>query len=257
MKKWNPDLYLKYEDERTQPSYDLVSRVDVSSPANIIDIGCGPGNSTRVLRERWPNAHIFGLDSSREMIAKARSGYPRGEWILADAANWKTDIGYDIVFSNAVLQWIPNHEVLLRALFDHVNERGALAVQIPANDGSPLQQAVLKVSSREEWLAPMAGCEKLLTYRNACFYYDQLSAVSRRFAIWHTTYYHVMVDHHGLIDWYAGTGMRPYLERLTSEEQRRLFQKQVLDECRSDYPEQQDGRILFPFKRLFMVAYKE
>lgn len=257
MKKWNPDLYLKYENERTQPSYDLVSRVDIASPDSIIDIGCGPGNSTRVLRERWPNAHIVGLDSSPEMIAKAQSSYPQGEWIVADAANWKTDLRYDIVFSNAALQWIPHHEALLRKLFERVKERGALAIQVPANDDSPLQQAVLKVSQTEQWLAPMAGCQKLLTYRKAGFYYDQLSSVSKRISIWHTTYYHVMADHQGLIDWYAGTGMRPYLEQLQNEKQKRLFQAQVLEECRPGYPNQQDGKILFPFKRLFIIAYKE
>ena len=143
MNKWNPDLYLKFADERTQPSYDLISRINIANPANIVDIGCGPGNSTKALRERWPQAHILGLDSSKEMIAKARVSYPQGDWVLADAANWKTDVKYDIVFSNATLQWIPNHERLLKTLFDCINTAGVLAVQVPANNSSPLHQALV------------------------------------------------------------------------------------------------------------------
>jgi trans-aconitate 2-methyltransferase len=195
LSKWNPDLYLKYEDERTQPSYDLISRINIADPANIIDIGCGPGNSTRVLKERWPHAQILGLDSSREMIEKARSAYPRGHWILADAAKWKPEIKYGLVFSNATLQWIPDHESLIRTLFDSVQNQGALAVQIPANSGSPLHQALLKVSKRGKWKEAMAGCDELITYHDAGFHYDHLSALSRRVFIWHTTYYHVMAGH--------------------------------------------------------------
>ena len=103
----------------------------------------------------------------------------------------------------------------------------------------------------------MVGCSELLTYHDASFYHDQLSALSRRFFIWHTIYYHVMNNHQGLIDWYASTGMRPYLERLADDEQRRQFQAQVLEECQPDYPAQRDGKILFPFRRLFFVAYQE
>lgn len=257
MTDWNPDLYLKYEAERTQPSYDLASRISVARPATIVDIGCGPGNSTRVLRERWPEAEILGLDSSPEMIAKARKAYPQANWILADASQWETAVKYDIVFSNATLQWIPGHETLLKRLFDRVNAGGALAIQIPTNSDSPLHHAVLEVAKREEWAGAMAGSVRDLSYHDTGFYYDQLSARSNRISIWHTIYYHIMADHQGLIDWYASTGMRPYLERLITDEQRALFQTQVLEACRPGYPEQQNHKLLFPFKRLFFVAYKE
>jgi trans-aconitate 2-methyltransferase len=256
MKKWNPDLYLKYEDERTQPSYDLISRINIANATNIVDIGCGPGNSTRALKERWPHAQILGLDSSQEMIEKARSTYPQENWILTDAARWQSDVKFSLVFSNAALQWIPNHEILIRRLFDWVQSQGAMAVQVPANSDSPLHRALFRVSGMEKWKETMAGCAELLTYHGERFYYDQLSAVSKRIFLWHTTYYHVMDSHQGLIDWYASTGMKPYLERLESDDLRRLLQSQVLDECRHAYPEQQDCKILFPFKRLFFVAYK-
>ncbi len=268
MGKWDPDSYLRFEQERTQPSYDLVSRIVGLDPATVIDIGCGPGNSTRVLRERWPNAHITGLDNSPEMIEKARAAFPQGTWILADAAMWRPDAGgthpegcthpqrYDLVFSNAALQWIPNHELLLRSLFGLLKPQGALAVQVPANNDSPLYRAVVQVSGKAEWREWTSGCDGLLTYHPASFYYDQLSALSRRVYVWQTTYYHVLADHQGMIDWYASTGMRCYLERLPGDAQRKAFQAQVLDECRAHYPQQQDGQILFPFRRLFFVAYR-
>lgn len=257
MNTWNPELYLKFEEERTQPSCDLVSRIKVANPAYIVDIGCGPGNSTRVLRERWKQARILGLDSSPEMIEKARHLHPDGEWILADAGTWQPDRQFDIVFSNATLQWIPNHETLIARLFNWVKEGGALAVQIPANTDSPLHQAVLKVSQNARWKNRMLGCESVLTYRDARFYYSQLSALSHRFSIWRISYYHVLDSHKDLIDWYAGTGMKVYLERLNGEQEEREFKAQTLEECRAAYPEENDGKILYPFQRLFFVAYKD
>ena len=256
MTKWNPELYLKFEDERTQPARDLLARVNLHDPAAIIDIGSGPGNSTQVLHERWPGARITGLDSSPEMIEKARHKYPQQNWILADAAAWQPETLFDLVFSNATLQWIPDHERLVPALFAGVQEGGALAVQVPANSGSPLHQAVLSVSQAPAWRDSMAGCSSLLNYRQPGYYYDLLSRLTGHFQIWTSVYYHVMQTHQDLIDWYSSTGMRPYLERLPGDEQRREFQAQVLDACRPAYPAQQDGKILFPFQRLFFVAYQ-
>lgn len=254
---WDPDAYLKYRDERTQPSYDLVARVDLKNPARIVDIGCGPGNSTKVLRERWPQARITGLDNSPEMIARARETFPQESWILADAAQWQPAEAFDLVFSNATLQWIPQHDALIARLFAMVNRQGALAVQIPANNDSPLFRSVSEVSKRDEWRDLMAGCNDRFTYRQPGFYYDLLTGLSQRLFVWRTVYYHVMPTHQALIDWYSSTGMRPYLERLASAEQKRAFQSQVLDACRAGYPQQRDGRILFPFNRLFFIAYKD
>lgn len=256
MDRWDPDLYLKYEDERTQPSYDLVARIRVDDPANIIDIGCGPGNSTRVLREQWPEARVVGLDSSQEMFAKAGATHPEEQWVLADAAGWEPDLKYSIVFSSATLQWIPDHKRLIRRLFDGVQSGGALAVQVPANSGSPLHQAVLRVSGKAEWREATQACDGIFAYHDAGFYYDQLAGLATRIVMLHTTYYHVMESHQGLVDWYASTGMKPYLEKLGDDGLRHSFQSQVLEECRSACPEQADRKILFPFQRLFFVAYR-
>jgi trans-aconitate 2-methyltransferase len=257
MPQWNPDAYLKYQDERTQPSYDLAARVEVVNPANIVDIGCGPGNSTRVLRERWPEARITGLDSSPEMLESAVKIYPKERWVRADAATWKPAERFDLVFSNAALQWIPEHHELLPRLFGLVNPTGgALAFQVPANTGSPLHQAVLKVARQGAWASRLEGASHDLNYHEPDFYYDMLAPTSKRLVIWQTQYYHVMPNHQGLVDWYAGTGMRPYLERLGSEDERQSFQRKVLEEYRPFYPEHQEHKILFPFNRLFVIAYR-
>lgn len=256
MPRWDPDSYLMYQDERTQPSYDLVARIGLDAPASIVDIGCGPGTSTRVLRERWPQARITGLDSSPEMIARAQQTFPQEHWVLADAASWEPGEAFDLVFSNATLQWIPGHERLVTRLFGLARAGGVLAVQIPANYDSPMFLAILQVAAQEPWRALMAGVDRLVTLLPPEFYYDLLSGLSSRVTLWQTIYYHVMPGHQGLIDWYTGTGLRPYLERLPDEAQKSAFKGEVLETCRSAYPLQADGRILFPFKRTFFLAHK-
>ncbi len=257
MTDWNPDTYMKFGSERTRPSIDLVGRIALADPASIVDIGCGPGNSTRVLRERWPKAAILGLDSSPQMIEKAVSTYSGEKWLLADAASWAPDDRYDLIFSNATLQWIPDHDALIVRLFERVARGGALAVQVPANSGSPLHQALLRTARSPQWRKATAGCEDLITYQDADFYYDCLSRLTGRVDIWETTYFHVMGSRRDLVEWYASTGLRPYLEKLAGDPEREAFKGTLLEECESGYPLRCDGRVLFPFKRLFLIAYRD
>jgi trans-aconitate 2-methyltransferase len=254
--RWDPDSYLKFERERTLPSRDLVSRIQLTDPRKIIDIGCGPGNSTSVLREAWPDADVIGLDNSEEMIAKAQSTSPSTRWIIADAAEWRSGEAYDLVFSNATLHWIADQERVLGNLFDQVAEEGALAVQVPFNTESPLYKSLVNVSESAEWNQVMAGCSAQIFYRDEFFYYSLLSRLSARIEMWITTYLHVMESHQDLIDWYSSTGMKMYLERIGTEEKRVAFKSQILEACKPQYPFQHDGKILFPFKRIFFVAYK-
>lgn len=254
---WNPDLYLQYQNERTQPSYDLVARIQLAQPRQIVDIGCGPGNSTRVLKQRWPAARILGLDNSPEMLAQARRQDPDSEWLLADAADWQPETPYDLVFSNATLQWLPDHAALIPALFSRVQAGGALAVQVPSNHISPLYQAMLQVAESPAWRQQLAGHAPAPLYHSAEFYYALLAPLSQKLFIWYTTYYHVLDSRQGLVDWYASTAMKPYLERLPGDDAKRRFQSDILDACRADYPVQPDGKLLFPFRRLFFIAYHD
>jgi trans-aconitate 2-methyltransferase len=254
--RWRPESYLKFEYERTIPSRDLAGHVGLTDPDRIIDIGCGPGNSTKVLMDRWPTAEVTGLDNSEDMITKAKATYPKGRWILADAAEWTTDVQYDIVFSNATLQWMPNHKVLLKQLFDLVRDTGVLAVQVPANNESPLHRALVAVSARPEWKERTAGCSSQIVYHDESFYYNILSLLTARLEIWRTTYLHIMGNHQDLIEWYSSTGMKTYLSRLGTDEERQRFKNEVLELCKPQYPVQNNGNIIFAFERLFFTAWK-
>jgi trans-aconitate 2-methyltransferase len=221
-----------------------------------VDIGCGPGNSTFILREKYPTAEITGVDSSKEMIESARKADPDEKWIVVDIREWKPDIKFDIVFSNAVLQWLPDHEILINNLFEIVNSKGVLAVQVPANFDSPLHKALVKVSESPEWNERMEGCSEALNYNTPEYYYDLLSGISQKFSVWQTIYYHVLENHNGLIEWYSSTGMKHYLERISDDREKAKFKSQVLEGCRESYSFQKNNKILLPFRRTFFTAYK-
>jgi trans-aconitate 2-methyltransferase len=256
MSRWDPDSYLKFEHERTIPSHDLVARIDLSHPRAIVDIGCGPGNSTSVLRKAWPEADVTGLDNSKEMINKAQATFPGYKWILADVAEWQPDEKYDLVFSNATLHWIPNHERLLKHLFEAIEDGGAFAAQVPFNIESPLFRAIAAVSESPKWRNLMNGCSAQIFYRDEVYYYKMLSRLSSRVDMWTTTYIHIMESHQSLLEWYSSTGLKIYLERIEDDRGRRQFKTEILEACKAQYPVQSNGKILFPFKRIFFVAYK-
>ena len=256
MSDWNPNGYLKFRNERTQPSIDLVSRIEMINPSSIVDIGCGPGNSTQVLFERWPHADIIGLDNSQEMIAKAKSDYPERKWVLANVAHYDPKRTFDIVFSNATLQWVQDHERLIPRLYRFLKPGGALAVQIPANKESPIHRSLLEVSRDSRWSQFTGDCDQRLNYQSAPYYYDILVNLSSRIDLWETTYYHILSDYQALIEWYRSTGMRPFLERLPDDRCRRQFEDEVLNGCRESYQVQKDGKLLYPFQRIFFIAYK-
>jgi trans-aconitate 2-methyltransferase len=256
VRDWDPQQYLQFKHERTQPSKDLVAQIQIDAPETIIDIGCGPGNSTHILRMRWPKADIVGVDMSEKMIEKARTDYPGQKWIVADASTLETSQTYDIVFSNAAIQWISGHETLIPRLFQLVNKNGILAVQVPANHESPLYKIILKTSQSSKWSVFTAGHEQKITYHSAEYYYNILNSLTRKIAIWETIYYHILKSHHELIEWYRGTGMRPFLDLLKTDENRTEFENDVLKESKEYYPLQSDGSILYPFKRLFFTAHK-
>jgi trans-aconitate 2-methyltransferase len=255
MSDWNADLYLQFSSERTQPSLDLIGRIKVSQPARIIDLGCGPGNSTAILHQRWPEANLIGLDSSADMIASAAQTYPTEQWVLADIATWKADTPFDLVFSNATLQWLPDHERLFRHLFAQVASGGALAVQLPAHEQSPLRQVVDEVADDPLWCDRLSAARQALTRESPSFYYDVLGAIATHIDLWETEYYHQMENPQAILNWFRATGLRPFLAALETEEEKQRFEQLVLEGYTQAYPPQKNGRILFPFRRLFIVAY--
>lgn len=255
---WNAGQYLRFASERTRPARDLAAGIDVEDPQRVIDLGCGPGNSTAVLAARWPGAEITGFDGSPEMIAAARRDHPDRYWVVGDIAAWAANPGerFDVVFSNAALQWVDHHAALFPALLARVAPGGALAVQIPGNYEA--LQHVLKrdMASSPAWRNRFTGGDpKEWHTHDAGFYYDVLAPVAARLDIWQTEYLHVMKDVEAIVEFYKGTALRPYLDALTSDADRERFVAEYLEGIRKLYQPRPNGSVLFPFRRIFIVAY--
>lgn len=253
---WDSKQYLKFKNERTQPSIDLADRLTTQSPAAIIDVGCGPGNSSAVLKKRYPNAAVTGADNSENMVTAAKEKYPDIEFILCDASK---DLGklngkFDIVFSNACIQWVPDHPKLLREMMSLLNESGELAVQIPKNQDEPIHKIIGDVSSSEKWRDKFNSPRIFYTLSSE-EYYDILAENSSDFEMWQTTYFHRMESHADIMEWYKSTGLRPYLESLSDTDSKE-FEKDIFTEVKKAYPKQANGEIIFRFPRLFFKAIK-
>ncbi|MDR1871652.1 MAG: methyltransferase domain-containing protein [Deltaproteobacteria bacterium] len=257
MDNWNPNKYLQFKNERTQPAIDLVEKIDINEPTNIIDIGCGPGNSTQILINKWPNSMVIGLDSSINMIEKARKDYPYQMWIHDNAENIHDDKKYSIVFSNASLQWMEDHKVLIPKLWKIVSDNGVFAAQIPKFETMPINSAIQNVLRKELWEKSIKNnfwANK--TLRNLDYYYEIFSTFTEEIIVWETHYFHILPSMQGIIDFIHSTALKPYLEELKTDKEKQKFENDILKECRKYYKEQSDGKVLFPFKRMFMIAYK-
>jgi trans-aconitate 2-methyltransferase len=248
---WNASQYLKFAAERTQPCRDLAARVDLARPRRIVDLGCGPGNSTEVLAARWPDAQLTGLDSSAEMIAQARASHPECQWVVSDIAGWNQG-EYDLVFSNAALQWLPEHAVLFPQLISRVADGGALAVQMPGNRDSAAHRLMRQVAAH---FPATENVREWFTH-SLEFYYDVLAPHAARIHLWATEYIHVMDSPAAIVEWYKGTGMRPFLDALPGAGERERFLAMYLDAIGEAYPPRAAGQVLFPFRRIFLVAYR-
>jgi trans-aconitate 2-methyltransferase len=259
MPGWNPTQYLKFAEERTQPCRDLAARIAVAGARRVIDLGCGPGNSTAVLRERWPDADFTGLDSSPEMIEQARSEYPAQRWMAGDISEWAEEAGaqFDVVFSNAALQWVDDHARLYPRLLARVAPGGALAVQIPANFDALPHRLMRELAATPQWIRRFAcGTVREWHHHEMEFYYDVLAPAAARVDLWATEYLHILPDAEAILEWYRGTGLRPFLEALQTDAQRQEFAYDYLELLRTHYQPRPAGGVLFPFRRIFAIAYK-
>jgi len=254
--EWNPLLYLKFSSERAQPSLDLVSRIDLEYPHRILDVGCGPGNSTQILAARWPGARITGIDSSKAMIAQAQSVYPHGDWRVADAGTFHSREMFDIIFANAVIHWIPDHEALLKHLLGLTNQNGCLAVQMPLT-------SEMKIAELIESAFKSAGgnrgfdINRHIHTHSVEFYMNVLGALPGRFDAWTTTYFHRMDSAGEIYSMMSSTRMRPYLDQLRNERQQEEFKRMLTDAIDSTYTRLDNGKIIFPFKRFFLLVHKD
>ena len=254
MADWSPSLYTQFEDERTRPARDLLAQVPLAAARKIIDMGCGPGNSTELLAARYPAAELTGLDSSPNMLAEARKRLPDAHFGLADANAWTPDPATDLVFANAIYQWVPGHLGVLPKVLAAMSEGGCLAVQMPDNMAEPSHVLMREVAADGAWADRLAGAARL-PLPPVTTYYNALKPFARHLDIWHSTYNHALADAAAVVEWVKSTGLRPFLDPLSVDE-RAEFLTRYLARIADAYPAAVDGKVLLRFPRLFMVAVR-
>jgi trans-aconitate 2-methyltransferase len=254
--EWDAEHYLRFADARTLPAIDLLSRITVAVPARVVDLGCGPGNSTAPLKARWPDALVTGVDSSAELLAAARRDHPGIAFALGDIATWTAVEPVDVVFANASLQWVGGHDRLVPHLFDQVAPGGVLAVQMPRNHDFATHRLMRQVAAEGDWRDQLADARDESPVKQPEFYYDLLAPRAAAFTIWETNYIQIMDGPRAIIAWLRGTGLRPFLARLTPDEQP-VFLDRYAALLAAEYPAQADGKILLPYPRLFFIATKK
>jgi trans-aconitate 2-methyltransferase len=254
MSDWQPDLYSRFEAYRTRPASDLLARIPLSDVEYVVDLGCGPGNSTGLLTKRWPKARVTGVDSSASMLECAGKRHPQFTWIKADLGQFQPDSPPDLFFANASLQWTQDHARLLRRLSALLRKGGVLAFQIPLTQ-QPGTQLYRQLIDSDRWRHYSPPLESL-TVENAAFYYDTLSACCSQVEVWESIYYHSLDNPEAIVSWYRSTGLRPFLATLPDNETRAAFMAELADVYEQQFPPQLDGRVLFPFHRLFAIAVR-
>lgn len=254
MADWNPSLYLRFEDERTRPAHDLLGRVPLDSVAHAVDLGCGPGNSTQLLAERWPNADVLGIDTSDNMIEDARKRLPSARFEKGDAAHWHAEKAPDLIFANAVMQWVPGHAALLPRLLAQAAPSGVLAVQMPDNLEEPSHRLMRETAILGPWAAKIAEGgrirERILPAED---YYNLFAGQASSIDIWRTTYFHVLDDAAAIVSWVRATGLRAYLDLLDPEEQPHYLEDYTARIAHA-YPPRSDGKVVLAFPRIFIAV---
>jgi trans-aconitate 2-methyltransferase len=257
LEDWSARQYLQFETERTRPACDLLARVANRATNRIVDLGCGPGNSTELLASRFPRADILGLDTSDDMLTKARARLPRVNFENVDVAHWRSAAPLDLIFANAVLQWVPDHVALIVRLVEQLAPGGSLAVQMPDNFDQPSHVLMRKVAARAPFVDKLAGANAARETIGAfADYYAALTSRCAGIDIWRTTYVHALAGADAIVEWVKGTGLRPFLSPLAPDE-KQAFLAQYHDEIADAYPPLADGRVLLPFPRLFIVAVRD
>lgn len=253
--RWDPDRYLTYADERGRPFVELLARIGAERPGTVVDLGCGPGNLTALLAERWPDAAITGIDSSPEMIERARGSVTGVDFEVGDLRAWvAASGGVDVLVSNATLQWVRGHLDLLPALLGAVTPGGWLAFQVPGNFDEPSHTIRAELAGQ----APFAEHVRdvaMPAAHDAETYLHALTALGCTVDAWETTYLHVLHGEDPVFTWVSGTGARPTLEALEAADPglRRQFEEEFRARLRAAYPDTGHGVVL-PFRRVFAVA---
>ncbi|MBO0904653.1 trans-aconitate 2-methyltransferase [Jiella sonneratiae] len=254
MTDWNADLYLRFAGERTRPAAELLARVPLTRLGRAVDLGCGPGNSTELIAARYPEAAVEGVDTSPDMLEKAKARLPGVSFTRGDVAAFRAEPPADLLFANAVLQWLPDHETLFPRLMRSLSAGGVLAVQMPDNLDQPSHRLMREVAAEPRFAARLGeagGARARILAVEA--YYDLLLPLAATIDIWRTTYCHVLADAPAIVEWVRATGLRPFLDPL-DEADRAAFLAAYTARIAAAYPPRADGRVILPFPRLFVVA---
>jgi trans-aconitate 2-methyltransferase len=253
--RWKPEQYLKYEDDRIRPAEDLMRRIPPIRCHYIFDLGCGTGNITKRLRENWPGSVVAGIDSSAQMLAHAMHADTEILWVESDIRRWRTPLPADLIFSNAVLQWIPEHESFLISLIDQLREGGVLAVQMPRHYASPANLLLRETLEQSPWKSKLSGLMPGASVDSPEGYWKILSPHCRHVDIWETEYLQVLRGPNPVLEWMLGSALVPFLAHLCENEEAN-FLADYGNRLVEAYSPREDGRTLFPFRRIFLVAQR-
>ncbi len=250
---WDPTQYLRFGTERLRPALDLLARIPLDAPGRVADLGCGAGNVTTILRQRFPEAEIVGVDGSDAMLAKARTTAPDCRFELADFFQWQPRDRLDLIYSNAALQWVDRHPTLFPRLLSLLAPGGVLAAQMPAMHATPLHQLSRQLAASEEWSQDLRDVIPAPGILAATDYWDMLRPRVVSLEMWQTTYMHALQGENAVLEWASGSSLRPYLDRL-SDARKAAFRQAYAEAARPHYPARPDGTTILPFQRLFLVA---
>ena len=250
---WDPAQYLKFAGPRLRPALDLLQRIDVEAPEVVYDLGAGAGNVTRLIAARWPEAQVVGVDSSAEMLSQAAAENPGIEWQQADLASWRPGRPADIIYSNAALHWLDGHDQLMAELLTGLKPGGVLAVQIPRNFGARSHTLITETALGGPWRAALEKLLRPSPVAEPAVYYDLLAPRAASLDMWETEYLQVLDGANPVKEWTKGTWLAPLLAAL-DEPERSRFEAAYGERVAAAYPTRRDGKTLFPFRRMFLIA---
>jgi trans-aconitate 2-methyltransferase len=255
MTKWNPTQYLRFSNQRLRPALDLLAHVPLEAPTNVYDLGCGPGTATVHIKARWPEANVTGVDGSEPMLERAREEHADINWQHGDLREWQPDATPDLLYSNATLHWLGDHETLFPRLASLLDKGGVLAVQMPRNFGEPSHTTIFDTMRAHDWRDRLMPLLNEVPTQPPTFYYDLLRPLFTTLDVWETQYYQVMEGEHPIVEFTKGSFLRPILDAL-NEEEGAAFLKEYAERVGPAYPRRPDGTTLLPFRRLFLMAIK-
>jgi trans-aconitate 2-methyltransferase len=252
---WDPTQYLKFAGVRLRPALDLLARIPAAAPATVVDLGCGTGSLAPLFLQRWPQAKLTGVDNSPEMLAKARADHPQANFVQADVAAWRPAQPVDVLYSNATLHWLDNHDAVIPGLLSAVKPGGWLAIQMPCNFAEPSHTCLNDAIEHGPWRATLEPHLRRAPVAAPQHYWQLLHDKTSTLDIWECEYLQVLTGENPVAEFIKGSWLRQFLARL-QEPERSVFENDYRARVRAAYPAEADGHTLFPFHRLFIVAQR-